>query len=193
MNTFDPKKIDNKIIQSKQFLRSRSNNFEKNFINIENYVKKEVQEIENLIKKNKKIIPEVDYQDIVNNTIESNTTNIVKKRGCVIIRNVFNKNLVNQWNEDLSDYIDSNKYYDDQKKKAGLDQYFSDLKSGKPQIFGLYWSKPQIEIRQSENMAKVKTWLNKLWQNKHKDKIIFFPNKELVYADRIRRRQAGDN
>ena len=75
---------------------------------------------------------------------------------------------------ELSNYIDVNNYYNDQKEKAGLDQYFSDLKSGKPQIFGLYWSKPQIEVRQSENMAEVKTWLNKLWKNKHNDKNNFY-------------------
>ena len=193
MNTFDLIDIENKIIQSKKYLRSLSFNFQKNFLNIESCVKKEVQEIENLIKKNQKIIPEINYEDITKNNIKSNIVNFVKKRGCVIIRNVFNGDIVNQWNDDLSNYIDNNNYYEDQKKKAGLDQYFSDLKSGKPQIFGLYWSKCQIEIRQSENMAEVKTWLNKLWQNMHKDKIIFLPDKELVYADRIRRRQAGDN
>ena len=45
-------------------------------------------------------------------------------------------------------------------------QYFSELKSGKPQIFGLYWSKPQVEIRQSIELDKVKRWLNKLWKFK---------------------------
>ena len=78
------------------------------------------------------------------------------------------------------------------RKKAGLDQYFSDLQSGKPQIFGLYWSKPQIEARQSENMVIVKSWLNNLWKYEFNNKKIFDPNKELVYADRIRRREGGD-
>ena len=48
---------------------------------------------------------------------------------------------------EIERYIDENNYYEDQKEKAGLDQYFSDLQSGKPQIFGLYWSKPQIEVK----------------------------------------------
>ena len=193
MNTFEPKDIDNKIIKAKKYLKSLSSNFQTNFFNIENDIENEVQEINNLIQQKKQIIPEINYKDIKNNNIKNDRLNIVKKRGCVVIRNVFNKALVNKWNDELSNYIDVNNYYNDQKEKAGLDQYFSDLKSGKPQIFGLYWSKPQIEVRQSENMAEVKTWLNKLWKNKHNDKIIFIPNKELVYADRVRRREAGDS
>ena len=66
------------------------------------------------------------------------------------------------------------------------------MQSGKPQIFGLYWSKPQIEIRQSKNMSEVKSWLNNLWQFEFDNNKIFDPDRELVYADRVRRREAGD-
>ena len=87
-----------------------------------------------------------------------------------------------------------NNYYEDQKENlAGIDQYFSELKSSKPQIFGLYWSKTQVNIRQSENMAITKSWLNNLWNHEFENYKVFDPNKELVYADRIRRREAGDS
>ena len=96
-------------------------------------------------------------------------------------------------NEDLDKYVLENNYFEDQKKKIGIDEYFSDLKSGKPQIFGLYWSKAQSEIRHSQEMEKVKKWLNNLWNYNYKDKSVFDPNKELVYADRVRRREPGDD
>ena len=106
---------------------------------------------------------------------------------------MFEDSKINDWNVQLEEYIDQNNYYDDQQKKAGIDEYFSELKSGKPQIFGLYWSKPQVEIRQSIELDKVKKWLNRLWKFKINNKKIFDPNKELVYADRIRRREPGDS
>jgi len=193
METFDPKDIENKIILAKKQLKDLSSNFQSNFSNIENYIQKEVLEIENLIQENKRIIPEIDFVEIKNNNVKSDMISFVKKKGCVVIQNVFKKELVNKWNDELSNYIEANNYYDDQKEKAGLDQYFSELKSGKPQIFGLYWSKPQIQIRQSENMAAVKIWLNNLWKNKFNEETIFLPDKELVYADRVRRREAGDS
>ena len=193
METFDPKDIENKIILAKKQLKDLSSNFQSNFSNIENYIQKEVLEIESLIQKNKRIIPEIDFVEIKNNNVKSDMISFVKKKGCVVIQNVFKKELVNKWNDELSIYIEANNYYNDQKEKAGLDQYFSELKSGKPQIFGLYWSKPQIQIRQSENMAAVKIWLNNLWKNKFNEETIFLPDKELVYADRVRRREAGDS
>ena len=58
--------------------------------------------------------------------------------------------------------IRSSSNNEDQKNKSDLDKYFSDLKSSKPQIMGLYWSKAQMKIRHSEQMAKVKKWLNNL-------------------------------
>ena len=100
---------------------------------------------------------------------------------------------IERLNNDLEKYIEENNYYDDQKKKSGLDKYFSDLKSSKPQIMGLYWSKAQMEIRHSENMLKVKKWLNNLWIYKNDEYEVFDPSKELSYADRVRRREPGDN
>ena len=63
-----------------------------------------------------------------------------------------------------------NNFFEDQKKKEGLDKYFSNLKSSNPQICALYWSRTQIEIRHSEEMARVKKWLNNLWIYKHDGK-----------------------
>ena len=64
---------------------------------------------------------------------------------------MFDDSLIHQMNKDLESYIEENNYYEDQKKKSNIDQYFSDLQSGKPQIFGLYWSKTQVNIHQSKN------------------------------------------
>ena len=119
--------------------------------------------------------------------------NAIKKRGCVVIRDVFDDSKVKEWNSDIEKYIKKNNYYELQKEKAGLDNYFSDLKSGKPQIFGLYWSKTQTEIRQSNELDLVKKWINNIWNYKYDDHQVFDPNKELIYADRVRRREPGDS
>ena len=183
------KEIQNKIISEKIKLRKKSKNFVNNFKKIEKYIQKEVA----IIKESKdSIIPEIEFEDI---SIKDQT--IIKdkvfKRGCVIIRNVFDKKKVTELNEDLDKYVLENNYFEDQKKKIGIDKYFSDLKSGKPQIFGLYWSKAQSEIRHSKEMETVKKWLNNLWNYNYEGKNVFDPNRELVYADRVRRREPGDD
>ena len=181
--------IQNRIISEKIKLRKKSKNFVNNFKKIEKYIQKEVA----IIKESKdSIIPEIEFEEI---SIKDQT--IIKdkvfKRGCVIIRNVFDKKKVIELNEDLDKYVLENNYFEDQKKKIGIDKYFSDLKSGKPQIFGLYWSKAQSEIRHSKEMETVKKWLNNLWNYNYKGKNVFDPNRELVYADRVRRREPGDD
>ena len=181
--------IQNRIISEKIRLRKKSKNFVNNFKKIEKYIQKEVA----IIKESKdSIIPEIEFEDI---SFKDQT--IIKdkvfKRGCVIIRNVFDKKKVIELNEDLDKYVLENNYFEDQKKKIGIDKYFSDLKSGKPQIFGLYWSKAQSEIRHSKEMETVKKWLNNLWNYNYEGKNVFDPNRELVYADRVRRREPGDD
>ncbi len=181
--------IQNRIISEKIKLRNKSKNFVNNFKKIEKYIQKEVA----IIKESKdSIIPEIEFEDI---SIKDQM--IIKdkvfKRGCVIIRNVFDKKKVRELNEDLDKYVLENNYFEDQKKKIDIDKYFSDLKSGKPQIFGLYWSKAQSEIRHSKEMETVKKWLNNLWNYNYGGKNVFDPNRELVYADRVRRREPGDD
>ena len=186
----DIKNIEQLIKEEKKILRSKSKNYRENFSKIENFIEKEIVQIENSKKSAENIIPEINFKDLSDNLYEFK--NELKKRGCVIVRDVFDDTLMHQMNKDLESYIEENNYYEDQKKKADIDKYFSDLQSGKPQIFGLYWSKTQVNIRQSKELDVVKKWLNKLWINEHDGEIIFDPNHELVYADRVRRREPGD-
>ena len=179
------------IAKLKSKLKDYSKDYKENFNKIEKYIKSEIEEISKLKASKKSIIPEISFNQISNRNTQ--IVESIKKRGCVIIRDVFENLTIERLNNDLEKYIEENNYYDDQKMKSGLDNYFSDLKSSKPQIMGLYWSKAQMEIRHSENMLKVKNWLNNLWIYKNDEYEVFDPNKELSYADRVRRREPGDN
>ncbi|MDC6478011.1 DUF1479 family protein [Candidatus Pelagibacter sp.] len=183
--------IDNQIKFTKKILRKKSKDYIQNYKKIKNFIDIEVEEINRLKNSNQSIIPEISFDKIDVNNDEF--IKKIKQRGCVIVRNVFNEQAINILNKELEDYINTNEYYADQKKKSDLDKYFSDLKSGRPQIFGLYWSKSQIEIRHSEQMAKVKKWLNNLWVYENDEYKVFDPNRELSYADRVRRREPGDD
>ena len=179
------------IEKLKSKLKDYSKDYKENFNQIEKYIKSEIDEISKLKASKKSIIPEISFNQI--NQRNTEFVESIKKRGCVIVRDVFENSMIERLNNDLEKYIEENNYYDDQKMKSGLDNYFSDLKSSKPQIMGLYWSKAQMEIRHSENMLKVKKWLNNLWIYKNDEYEVFDPSKELSYADRVRRREPGDN
>jgi len=149
--------------------------------------------IEDLVRDGKAVIPEVNYEAIQNDQVDETIVASIKHRGCAVIRSVFPKSQVEEWNDELVEYITANGYYEQCQGKAHLDQYFSTLQSGKPQVFGIYWSRPQMLARQDERMAKTKAWLNNLWGTKDNGSLGIDPDRECTYADRIRRREPGDN
>ena len=105
--------IQNKIISEKIKLRKKSKNVVNNFKKIEKYIQKEVA----IIKESKdSIIPEIEFEDISIKD-EMIIKDKVFKRGCVIIRNVFDKKKVRELNEDLDKYVLENNYFEYQKKK----------------------------------------------------------------------------
>ena len=106
--------IYKRVVSAKNYLKKKSIDYNKNFKNIERFIKKEVEEIKNLKNSSKKIIPEIDFNEFDNN--KSRIINVIKKRGCVIIRNVFEDQTILNLNKDLENYIIQNNYYEHQKK-----------------------------------------------------------------------------
>jgi len=148
-------------------------------------IEKRIEEIEVEKKAGISPIPILEFNDILNNTDVIDTEKI-KKRGCLIIKNVFPQRMAEDWNTGLKDYLEHNDYLG--QKINVEDNYFGSLNNSKPQVYGIYWSKPQIEARQHENMFEVQRFLNGLW-NDHGQ---FSKDKILSYADRIRMREPQD-
>lgn len=189
--TQDTTGIEKFIASTKQELRGNIN-IDKAFDSINTEIRKAVDDVANINAKGEKVVPELSYSAIQNNSVSAKDIEAIRARGCVIIRNVFDRNQAEDWNKELGEYLDSNKYLERAKEKAGLDDYFGDLKDAKPQIYGVYWSKPQVMARQAESMAKTKRFLNGLWDTNAPAGPEFDPDLDYAYADRTRRRAPGD-
>ena len=137
-------------------------------------------------------IPEVDYSAVQSGSVSEQQRNAIKKAGAAIVRGVFPRSQAEDWNSELGEYIENNDYLTKAEEKAGIDKYFSALKAGRPQIYGLYWSKPQVMARQADSMAQTKRFLNRLWDIRGPMGDEFDPDQDFAYADRTRRRQPGD-
>ena len=72
----------------------------------------------------------------------------IRRTGCAVVRGVFPEAQARDWFDEVGRYIDDNDYEQKEVEKRSLDKYFSALKAGKPQIFNVYWSKPQVLARQ---------------------------------------------
>ena len=81
------------------------------------------------------VIPEIDYQSILNGDISEDEILNLKKRGAVIIRNVFDRNQANEWNDEIGEYITSNDYFTKSIARDGMDKYFSQLNQISSKMF----------------------------------------------------------
>ena len=185
---FDPKPF---VKATKQEL-SRVSDAATSFSACRDLMLREVEAIRTEHDAGRPVIPEIDYQAVSNGTVSEATRAEIRKRGCVIIRSVFDASQVNEWNDEVGSYIGRNNYLAKAKEKAGLDKYFSTLEDATPQIFGLYWSRPQVMARQAESMAATKRFLNRLYDVTAPMGREFDPDNDFAYADRTRRREPGD-
>ena len=168
-------------------LRSRSD-WGRRFAELNDSIATEINEIMDISGSGKSPVPAVNYADIAADGPGDDICDLVRRRGCVVVRGVFAATQAAEWNEELGRYVTDNGYYEQELKKRGMDTYFGSLADGKPQIFGIYWSQPQVMARQSEQLATTRRWLNRLWDVGDE----FNPDLECTYADRIRRREPGD-
>jgi hypothetical protein len=185
---FDPRPF---IAETKKRLMAR-HNVEQSLAQISAAFDRELDMLGNERAKGKSGIPEIQYADIASGSVSAAQRDELKRKGCVIIRNVFDRKRAEGWNAEIGEYVEENDYFTKAREKAGLDKYFSQLEDSVPQIFGLYWSRPQIMARQDPAMAETKRFLNRLWDVNGPMGPEFDPDHDVSYADRTRRRQPGD-
>jgi len=177
------------IRTAKQSLREQIPDLERTFAEVEERMRREVDEITEARTRHRSPVPSIDFEDVSRGGVSESAIRDIKRRGVAIVRGVFSREQAAAWNEAIGEYLARNRYQE-RPADPSLDPYFSTLDSGRPQIFGIYWSKPQIEARQHPALAATRAFLNSLWT--HASHVHFRPDRECTYADRIRRREPGD-
>ncbi|EKE45499.1 hypothetical protein OCGS_0589 [Oceaniovalibus guishaninsula JLT2003] len=185
---FDPKPH---IAAAKARLRDRQD-VKASFASLRQAAEAEIDGIREEIARGGSGIPEIAYADIHSGSLTGDDIQAILRKGCVIVRGVFTRDQANAWNDEIGAYIDRNDYMTKAREKAGIDKYFSQLENAVPQIFGLYWSRPQVMARQAESLAETRRFLNRLWRIDGPAGTEFDPDLDLTYADRTRRRAPGD-
>lgn len=180
------------IKTEKQKLRGAGHNLKAAFNRAENYIKREADVIQDMVSSGRTSLPEISYKSVAAGTVTDAQKADINHRGFVVVRGVYSTAQAEDWNAALGEYIAENDYLAKAEKKRGLDNYFSQLADARPQIFGIYWSKPQVQARQGETMAVTKRFINNLWDVNGPNGREFDPDNDYAYADRTRRRQPGD-
>lgn len=182
----DPKAA---IRQLKRELRAQIGDVQAVFNKLSDSIATRVAEINALKNKGETVWPEIPFADVKNGTITDAQRDAVKRRGCAVIKGHFPREQALAWDRSMLDYLDLNKF--DEVYKGPGDNFFGTLTASRPEIYPIYWSQAQMQARQSEEMAQVQSFLNRLWTFESNGKQWFDPDVSVIYPDRIRRRPPG--
>jgi hypothetical protein len=180
--------VRDRIVAVKRALAGRRDALERAYEEVRNHVTEAAEAIRADAAAGRPVIPELAYRDINEGNVSEATRDWIRKTGCAVVRGVFPPSVATAWFEELGEYLQANRYDEREVEKRSLDKYFSALNAGRPQIFNVYWSKPQVRARQDPKLAETRAFLNRLWHSTG----VFDPDRECTYADRVRRRQPGD-
>src|ERR1700723_454196 len=178
------------IRNSKQALRKALPNHAEVFRQVEAEMRRRVNTIVKEREAGQEVIPIVQYSDVEAGAVPPELIAKIKDRGACVVRRTFAPEQAQAWDKEIARYVDENGL-DAKLANAAEDKYFGMLASAKPQIYGIYWSRPQVEARQAESLTKVRIFLNRLWKAESEGQRHFNPDETPAYADRIRRRPPG--
>ncbi len=190
MHTLHIEDLAGAIRSAKQQLRAALPNYHEIFLQVEADIQRQVTILQEEKKRGLSVIPEIHYADIEAGTVDPSLISSIKTRGACVIRGVFATEQARQWDEEIGHYLAEN-HLDDRLQYRAEDKYFGELASSKPQIYGVYWSQPQVEARQSTALTRARVFLNRLWLNESEGQHHFDPEQVPSYADRLRRRPPG--
>jgi hypothetical protein len=183
---FDIEDVPAAIRATKQTLRAALPERTRVFRELEGELTRQVDEIRRDEALGRDVIPVLHSADIASNRVAPGAPAAIRRRGACVIRGVFDAQQARDWNDEIDAYVDANRL-DARLAHRAEDRYFGALASSRPQIYGIYWSRPQVLARQSVELTRVRAFLNGLWRA-HAG---LDPSRVPAYADRLRRRPPG--
>lgn len=155
---------------------------------VEKRVADQVEELKEMKARGENPWPVVRYEDLLDDSKRDTLREQIRRRGCAVIKGHFPREQALEWDAQIVDYVEKNAFFENYRGPG--DDFFGTVGS-KPEIYPIYWSKPQMQARQSERMATVQAFLNSVWTSESDGQQWFDPNRDSLYPDRIRRRPPG--
>ena len=129
------------IAQTKAALRARiegsGRTVEEVFSVLEERVGQRVQEIVAAKKNGEPVWPVIDYADIAAGKVSDDQLQLLRRRGCLVVRGNFEREQALGWDRDIAHYVESNAFFENYRGPG--DDFFGTVGS-KPEIYPIYWS-----------------------------------------------------
>jgi hypothetical protein len=154
------------IRQIKAALRARiaasGRTVEEVFAVAEQRIKAEVDDITAARGRGETVWPVIDYADIAAGTVPAGAAAKLRRRGCLVVRGHFDREQALGWDRGIVRYVEDNKFLENYR---GPGHDFFGTVGSKPEIYPIYWSRAQMQARQSDRMARVQAFLNGQWKS----------------------------
>ncbi|KAE9380703.1 DUF1479-domain-containing protein [Stipitochalara longipes BDJ] len=125
-------------------------------------------------------IPTVEFASIDSNgNFPENVAHLIKSRGCCVVRGVVTRQQALDWKAEMISYVKRHPAV------AG-----TPLPASDPQIWKVYWTKPQVEARSHADVIKCQSAMSKLFSCS--DDVEVDVTSQAMYADRFRVRYPGE-
>lgn len=184
-----PEHYQDNIVRMKRALRAQIGDVDALFAEVSAFIEAEIVSIKAQQAQAGSAWPILDYQAIADGAVTGDELAMIKRRGCLVIKGHFPTEQVAAWDKGLLDYLDDNAF--DATYRGPVDQFFGNLDASRPEIFPIYWSRSQMQLRQHERMATTQSFLNRLWKSHSEGRQWFDPDVNALYPDRVRRRPPG--
>lgn len=184
-----PADIGSAIREAKAQLRARVGDPTAVIADVEEAMRAEVASVVAERDAGREVWPVVWFSDLAAGTVPAGTVEAIRRRGCAVVRATFPRRQAEAWDAALARYAQENKFAETY--RAIDDGVFGGLAAGKPSIYPIYWSRPQMQARQDDRMAAVRRFLNSFWKHESEGRVWFDPDRDTAYPDRVRRRAPG--
>lgn len=128
---------------------------------------------ERLAQWDSQMIPEVHFSAIQANKgkLPEYSKRALKEHGTIIVRGLVSADEALRWKQRIRDYVK-------------LNPSTKGFPADSPQVYELYWSRPQLEARAHRNMLTAQSALNKVWSATPEDPVD--TSVPIAYCDRLR-------
>ena len=179
-----PADVGQAVRRVKAALRSQVGDVAAVFAEVEEAMRAEAAAVAADRKAGRPVWPVVRFRDIAAGAVPAGAVEAIRRRGCVVVQGTFPRQRAEGWDAALAGYAERNRFAETY--RAVDDGVFGGLAAGKPSIYPIYWSKPQIEARQDNNMVAVRRFLNAFWKHESQGRVWFDPDRDTAYPDRVR-------
>ncbi|KAK8147898.1 hypothetical protein G3M48_000776 [Beauveria asiatica] len=120
------------------------------------------------------MIPEIDFELVRKNggSLPSDLADLIRDRGCVILRNVVEEEQAVKWEKELNEYTQ-------------LHPNVGGFPADNPQTWTLWWTPAQVQIRGHPRVLEAMNCVSKLWKVSDQTALIDLSS-QAVYPDRFR-------